>query len=205
MVRWYAGSVIAPVFHNVSGGVYLSVRSSLTAFLGDGVARFERVFRSILCLGVPIPAVQTTSVLEALNKSAPPAVAAVNGQWRQLLAAVDEITMAGSTCVQFKAASLEQLEAVLVLPDKQRGFVEIVSHGKCGICATERCPFSDGGSAASLLETYRTTFFQPISGLLEIAVKKTWGIQSSFLNPQSSAPRQPPGSMSIEEFMKSGS
>lgn len=204
MARWTAGSVLAPVFYNISGGVFLSVRSSLSTFLADGLTRFQTVFYSILSIGANMTVRPMISNIPALNKKVPPIVSAVNDQWRQLLVAAHDATMAESTCFQFKSASNEELVRAMLFQNRKSKFHEVVAHRECKSCITESCDYVDRKSTDSFLETYKETFFQPISALFECALKKAWGLASSFYDPRASAREERPGSMSIEEFIKSG-
>jgi hypothetical protein len=203
MARWIAGSVLAPVFHNISGGVFLSVRTSLSTFLGEDVIRFNTVLGSILTIGVTIPSRPITSAVPSLNKNLPPIVSAANDQWRQLLAAAHDATMVQSTCFQFTSASTKEIGYAMLVPGRKSKVHDVVAHGECKSCITARCGFLDRKRTDSFLETYNATFFRPISALFELALKKSWGISSSFYDPRTSPPAQRPGSMSIEEFMKS--
>jgi hypothetical protein len=120
-----------------------------------------------------------------------------------MLAAIDGITMRQSRCLQFRSANKDQVEAALLFPDSKNNVCELVEHARCDSCTATGCAIAKGNENDSFLKSYKEVFFQPLSDLLELAVRKTWGIHSTFLEAGAPHPAVLPEGTSIDRFLKS--
>jgi hypothetical protein len=185
MARWAIGLTSTPYYHVLDIRSFLSLRLTLQTIFG-GSDRFRRIFESLMSIGVVIPIEPRTSSLDKLNRVHIPTVSAVNGQWRVLLSEAAEVPITEAVCIQFMSADVEDVKHWLLDPGKSPTSFRSGKHGDCERCVADACPIVLASASMSLLKYYESSFFRPLTAILETAITNGWGIYSDFFNRETS-------------------
>jgi hypothetical protein len=183
-VRWTIGLASTPFFHTLDVRTFLSLRLTLQSYGVIDGGQFSRIVDTIFSIGVVVPVVNETSSLVALNRVRTPTVSAVNGQWKQLLATLQGVPVTSAMCLQFRSATIDEVEHYLMSPKFSSPTFHCDKHIHCSRCIAESCSIA-ASSGATLLSHYGASFFTPLTAILEMAVIRGWGVYSDFLDKTS--------------------
>jgi hypothetical protein len=191
--RWIiTPDINKPVYHAISGAMYLSIRYTIESTVGHDVGKYNRILNSLMLLGTCIPATPYTSVLEAVNAAQAPPVSAVNAQWRQLVSYLNECRISKYMCVRYDKVDIRAAQDMLIFPNVKYKERTVMPHDQCKYCNTNKCRYVANVGSAHVLDVYGDSFFGPISTLLEIAISNGCGMLTDYVN-RNTEPVSPEG------------
>jgi hypothetical protein len=120
-------------------------------------------------------------IFDTRNQPPPnPTVAAVNGQWRQLLSRIASVKAKESKCVRLSNGNPQSAKDFIVFPHWKHDEFVIRDHSRCDYCSRTPCAILAADQEVGILDWYQKEFFSPMATLLETAIKNGWGVSSTF-------------------------